>query len=88
MRAGPLGASAYRLPHAGAACEVERTRALIEARALGRRIGEVDDADGYVCRPHPLHAALSVPSAAPQLRVRITVTDAGASMSRALTLTR
>jgi formamidopyrimidine-DNA glycosylase len=32
--------------------EVERARALIEARALGRRIVEVDDADSYVCRPH------------------------------------
>src|SRR5919206_2455705 len=32
--------------------EVERARALIEQRALGRRIVEVDDADTYVCRPH------------------------------------
>lgn len=33
--------------------EVERARALIEARALGRRIVAVDDRDTYVCRPHP-----------------------------------
>jgi len=32
--------------------EVERARALIEARALGRRIVEVDDTDTWVCRPH------------------------------------
>jgi formamidopyrimidine-DNA glycosylase len=32
--------------------EVERARALIEARALGRRIAAVDDSDAYVCRPH------------------------------------
>jgi formamidopyrimidine-DNA glycosylase len=32
--------------------EVERARALIERRALGRRIAEVDDSDTYVCRPH------------------------------------
>jgi formamidopyrimidine-DNA glycosylase len=32
--------------------EVERARALIEARALGRRIAAVDDTDTYVCRPH------------------------------------
>jgi formamidopyrimidine-DNA glycosylase len=32
--------------------EVERARALIEERALGRRIVEVDDTDTYVCRPH------------------------------------
>jgi formamidopyrimidine-DNA glycosylase len=32
--------------------EVERARALIAERALGRRIAEVDDADTYVCRPH------------------------------------
>ena len=32
--------------------EVERARALIEARALGRRIAAVDDSDTYVCRPH------------------------------------
>ena len=32
--------------------EVERARALIEARALGRRIATVDDSDAYVCRPH------------------------------------
>src|SRR5688500_7391287 len=32
--------------------EVERARALIEARALGRRIAAVDDNDAYVCRPH------------------------------------
>jgi formamidopyrimidine-DNA glycosylase len=32
--------------------EVERARALIEARALGRRIAAVDDRDTYVCRPH------------------------------------
>ena len=32
--------------------EVERARALIEARALGRRIAAVDDTDSYVCRPH------------------------------------
>ena len=32
--------------------EVERARALIEERALGRRIVAVDDSDTYVCRPH------------------------------------
>jgi formamidopyrimidine-DNA glycosylase len=32
--------------------EVETARALIEARALGRTIERVDDADTYVCRPH------------------------------------
>jgi formamidopyrimidine-DNA glycosylase len=32
--------------------EVERARALVEARALGRRIAEIDDADTLVCRPH------------------------------------
>jgi len=32
--------------------EVERARALIERRALGREIVRVDDADTYVCRPH------------------------------------
>jgi formamidopyrimidine-DNA glycosylase len=32
--------------------EVERARALIEARALERRITAVDDTDTYVCRPH------------------------------------
>ncbi len=32
--------------------EVETARALIEARALGRPISRVDDADTYVCRPH------------------------------------
>jgi formamidopyrimidine-DNA glycosylase len=32
--------------------EVERARALIEARGLGRRIVEVDDGDVWVCRPH------------------------------------
>ncbi|MEA2177274.1 MAG: formamidopyrimidine-DNA glycosylase [Solirubrobacteraceae bacterium] len=32
--------------------EVERARALVEARALDRRIAEIDDADGWVCRPH------------------------------------
>ena len=32
--------------------EVERARALVEARALGRRIAEVDDSDTWVCRPH------------------------------------
>jgi formamidopyrimidine-DNA glycosylase len=32
--------------------EVERARALIEARALGRVIAEVDDRDTWVCRPH------------------------------------
>src|SRR3712207_308827 len=32
--------------------EVERARALIEERALGRRIADVDDTDDYVCRPH------------------------------------
>ena len=41
--------------------EVERARALIEAKALGRRIVAVDDRDTYVCRPHApgeLEAAL------------------------------
>ncbi|UGS35415.1 Fpg/Nei family DNA glycosylase [Capillimicrobium parvum] len=32
--------------------EVERARALIAERALGRRIAAVDDTDTYVCRPH------------------------------------
>jgi formamidopyrimidine-DNA glycosylase len=32
--------------------EVERARALVEAKGLGRRIVEVDDSDGWVCRPH------------------------------------
>jgi formamidopyrimidine-DNA glycosylase len=32
--------------------EVERARALIEARGLGRRIIGVDDTDRWVCRPH------------------------------------
>jgi formamidopyrimidine-DNA glycosylase len=32
--------------------EVERARALVEARALGRRIAAVDDSDTWVCRPH------------------------------------
>jgi formamidopyrimidine-DNA glycosylase len=32
--------------------EVERSRAVIEAGALRRRIVAVDDADTYVCRPH------------------------------------
>ncbi|WP_205698986.1 Fpg/Nei family DNA glycosylase [Conexibacter sp. SYSU D00693] len=32
--------------------EVEAARALIDARALGRQITAVDDADTYVCRPH------------------------------------
>ena len=32
--------------------EVERARALIEERALGREIAAVDDTDTYVCRPH------------------------------------
>src|SRR3954470_13356394 len=32
--------------------EVEQARALIEERALGRRIAAVEDSDTYVCRPH------------------------------------
>ena len=32
--------------------EVERARALIESRALGRKVARVDDADTWVCRPH------------------------------------
>jgi formamidopyrimidine-DNA glycosylase len=32
--------------------EAERARALIESRALGRRVAAVDDADTWVCRPH------------------------------------
>lgn len=32
--------------------EVERARALIADRALGREIVAVDDSDTYVCRPH------------------------------------
>jgi formamidopyrimidine-DNA glycosylase len=32
--------------------EVERARALIEERALGRRIESADDRDDWVCRPH------------------------------------
>jgi formamidopyrimidine-DNA glycosylase len=33
--------------------EVETARAVIERSALGRRISDVDDADTFVCRPHP-----------------------------------
>jgi formamidopyrimidine-DNA glycosylase len=32
--------------------EVEHARAIIEDRALGRRVAAVDDSDTYVCRPH------------------------------------
>jgi formamidopyrimidine-DNA glycosylase len=32
--------------------EVERARALIESRALGRTVAGADDADTWVCRPH------------------------------------
>lgn len=32
--------------------EVESARALIAAKALGRRIADVDDSDTFVCRPH------------------------------------
>jgi len=32
--------------------EVERARQVIARHALGRRITAVDDADGWVCRPH------------------------------------
>ncbi|MFM8763028.1 MAG: DNA-formamidopyrimidine glycosylase family protein, partial [Solirubrobacterales bacterium] len=32
--------------------EVERARALVEQKALGREIESVDDSDSYVCRPH------------------------------------
>jgi formamidopyrimidine-DNA glycosylase len=32
--------------------EVERARALLEARALGRRVVAVHDGDTWVCRPH------------------------------------
>jgi formamidopyrimidine-DNA glycosylase len=32
--------------------EVERARALIAERGLGRQIAAVDDTDSYVCRPH------------------------------------
>lgn len=32
--------------------EVERARALMAERALGRRIARVDDTDTWVCRPH------------------------------------
>ena len=32
--------------------EVERARALVEEKALGRLIESVDDSDTYVCRPH------------------------------------
>ena len=32
--------------------EVERARALIESRALGRTVAGVDDTDTWVCRPH------------------------------------
>jgi formamidopyrimidine-DNA glycosylase len=32
--------------------EVERARALIAERALGREVVAVDDSDTYVCRPH------------------------------------
>ncbi len=33
--------------------EVEAARLVIERSALGRLVTEVDDADEYVCRPHP-----------------------------------
>lgn len=33
--------------------EVESARAVIEHRALDRKIVDVDDTDSYVCRPHP-----------------------------------
>jgi len=33
--------------------EVESARAAVERGALDRRIAEVDDTDGWVCRPHP-----------------------------------
>jgi formamidopyrimidine-DNA glycosylase len=33
--------------------EVETARAVIERSGLGRRISDVDDADTFVCRPHP-----------------------------------
>jgi formamidopyrimidine-DNA glycosylase len=33
--------------------EVERARAAIERSALRRVVADVDDADSYVCRPHP-----------------------------------
>lgn len=42
--------------------EVERARALIESRALGRTIAAVEDGDTWVCRPHApgeIDAALS-----------------------------
>ena len=32
--------------------EVEYARSLIQKKALGRRIADVDDADTWVCRPH------------------------------------
>ncbi|MHC1559050.1 Fpg/Nei family DNA glycosylase [Actinomycetospora sp. C-140] len=32
--------------------EVESARRVLERAALGRRVDAVDDADGYVCRPH------------------------------------
>jgi formamidopyrimidine-DNA glycosylase len=32
--------------------EVERARALIESKALGRRVASADDRDTWVCRPH------------------------------------
>ncbi len=32
--------------------EVESARAVLESKALGRRIVDVDDTDTYVCRPH------------------------------------
>src|SRR5277367_6609822 len=41
-----LGAHMPELP------EVESARAVIERNALRRRIVDVDDSDGYVCRPH------------------------------------
>ena len=33
--------------------EVERARAVIEERGLGRPIAAIEDADTWVCRPHP-----------------------------------
>jgi formamidopyrimidine-DNA glycosylase len=42
--------------------EVERARGLIESRALGRKVSEVEDGDSWICRPHApgeIDAALS-----------------------------
>ncbi|MCW2989746.1 MAG: formamidopyrimidine-DNA glycosylase [Solirubrobacterales bacterium] len=63
--------------------EVEAARSLIEERALGRPIAEVDDRDTYVCRPHApgeIHSALvgaTLTSAHRQGKTMWVATDRG-----------